>query len=187
VIRPLALALAGCNAVLGIKSTKPVPDAPPDSPSGCPSGYGDYDIGGGKLGHYRFVGEARTFSDAEVACVMDGGALANGLSTHLAVTAAVGQPIAELNALYEHRPAPTEYWIGLSDRPDGVTFQWITDEPVPVAMDQQPPWAGGEPARFRGNCVELVAYQAALFVIGCANLEPFICECDSYPEDLTHY
>jgi hypothetical protein len=80
----------------------------------------------------------------------------------------------------------SEFWIGLSDTKVEGAYQWVTTEQVqyPDATS----WAAGEPSTaIADDCVRVLASNTDLDSLPCTTLIPFVCECDGYAYDPTHY
>ena len=185
------LLLPGCDALFHIDEFQPLDaavDAPPDASSGCPASY--FQLGSG---FYRFEATGMGWVAAEAACAADG-AGSSTKHTHLLVGESV-----ELAAVFNYLlPTRTgKAWIGLNDGTslpascgagsDGF-YQWVTDEPLPVAPAMQPPWYPGDP-QFPcvQYCVQMLPDMPAIDDNSCGNPWVSICECDAFAEDHSHF
>jgi hypothetical protein len=99
----------------------------------------------------------------------------------------------EINVVYERALVSTTsgaFWVGLSNLATVTTdlhYQWVTDEPIPI-LDGLPPWASGQPyGTISRNCVEMARTAATLASVYCDDVDAFICECDGYAEDPSHF
>ena len=123
-------------------------------------------------------------------CALDLANSTGPVYTHLAVL----DDDSERVALLPYREQTAEYWIGLSDLVTTDSWLWVTSQPTiyPPASGT-PPWASGLPSGMAGaRCVALdgdpTANNGLLFNDFCPNVrEPYICECDGYPDDPTRY
>jgi hypothetical protein len=152
------LSLAGCDQVFGLDLSSEV---------SCPAAFDD-------LG-YLVDDVPHTWPDAESACRAQQGP-GGGVYTHLAV---VTDPV-EIGVI--RRRIAGETWVGLSwigltdDARTRDDWAWITDE------DTEPPaWELDQPNNSPPpqNCGQLTSTGFSDRL--CAELRPYVCECDRYP------
>jgi Lectin C-type domain len=81
-----------------------------------------------------------------------------------------------------------DVWVGYSDRISEGTFLATTSEPIGdyVAL-HSPAWAAGEPnAGVNEDCAEIIL-EGGLNDNNCALTRMYVCECDGYANDPSHY
>jgi hypothetical protein len=155
----------------------PAGDARTDAalPVGCPPQY----VPVGET-WYRFeVATSRPWPEAADVCANDQPLAGPGWYTHLAVISET----TEQTQLLAHVGSTPWVWIGYSDRNTENLFQWVTLED-PTAM---PMWLPGQPDNGSGdqNCVRLGA--AGLDDNFCTVSHPYVCECDAFMNQPSHY
>lgn len=199
-ISALFVASTGCDALFGLtrvagtddghvedassdadhRSTDAAIDAPVDAPRtpGCPANY----IQIGTLANrYRTATPIVDWPTAEQLCEADRGNFA--LYTHLVVFATDNER-SMVNALV----SGSVRWIGLSDRIVDQTYRWVsTENPVYPPLTA---WTSNGPDTTPGaDCGEMLG-NSDLQMTGCMP-QPvgltFICECDAFPVDKTHF
>ncbi len=150
----MALALTGCDVVLGLE------DREPERPGQCGDAFGGTP--------YALELAPRSWLDAEARCeALD--RPGDGWFSHLAVLSSRTE-IAEL-AL----PVGSEVWSGLVS-PDLGAFTWVTAEPADM------PWGEGKPSSdSEDRCGAIEESSLSLDDTSCSNMLPFVCECDRFP------
>ena len=67
-----------------------------------------------------------------------------------------------------------------------ATFQWVSAEPAGSPTTVM--WGSSEPnGATQSNCVKENSASGRLDDDTCSDLHPFICECDDFAEDATHF
>jgi hypothetical protein len=137
------------------------------------------------------------FVDAEAVCEHEQDGLATAAHTHLAVTPTQ----TELNVLYTymHSMIPSSQWlIGLNDgasRDPGCPassanskYQWVTNEDPAGVLVQSALWEPGNPGDPCGShCAMVDPSQPLLQDTSCDTAYSFMCECDGFAPDASHY
>ena len=78
------------------------------------------------------------------------------------------------------------FWIGLSDTSTENAYQWVTAEMVNYPYAGA--WGTGEPSTNPGDdCVRVLYSSNDLDSIPCGTSTEFVCECDDYKLEPTHY
>jgi hypothetical protein len=82
----------------------------------------------------------------------------------------------------------TGTWVGLTDLITEETFLWVTDEVTDgFPANGEPPWDTNSPENNTNtNCVIQVD-DGILRDVSCTTSRPYLCECDGYPVDTTHF
>jgi hypothetical protein len=150
-------------------------DAEPDRILGCPPSYGTYNTEATK---YRFVNSVADWQTAQAMCVADRGNYEK--FTHLAVFDDDLER-SHINAAMSGQV----FYIGLTDIRVDFALEWVsTENPLyppltafqNMMMDKTP---GADCGVMLGN--------SDLQMYGCGNLFKYICECDDFPADPSHY
>ena len=166
-----------CAAIVGDAGVEaPRPDA--FDPIVCPT---TYTISlPSTTSRYRLVSGGLDWTAAATACAADQ-ASPRG-STHLVVFAARQEQI-DLEAIVD------DVWAGYSDRVTEGVFLAVTDEPIGgYVADGSPAWAPGEPNHQSAaeDCAEIIL-EGGLNDNDCSITRAFVCECDAYVNDPSHY
>jgi hypothetical protein len=131
--------------------------APPPPDSGVPCTGGDAQTE--HDGHcYFYVATPFEWSAARLFCQTQG--------AHLVTYASQD----ENNAVRGRLPITSDLWIGLDDRDDEGTFEWVTGEPLVFVN-----FESGQPSG-NGDCVEQDGMTGQWNDTECNENQPFICE-----------
>jgi hypothetical protein len=181
--------LAGCDQLFGLPHLASTTtdagmqshggDAKPDTPAPtCPLTY-DLSLTD-SVSRYRVGTALATWDAAEVACEVDSAG-----NTHLAVLDDDNERLALVSALVA-RGMPGSMWIGLTDRIDEGTYQWVTTQEVAAPPLTTPPWGAGQPdgQADAQDCVRIqgsTGTSPTMFDDSeCASSFNYVCECDGY-------
>lgn len=167
-------ALAGCDHVLGLTRVAVMADADlVDAAVTCPP---SYTLDTNAHSAYRVIatGDGH-FDHAANACKSDQTSDITGY-THLVVIDSAEEH-TELAALAAGKPA----WVGMHNRTTPPTYQWITNEPVPV--DGYWDVAAGEPDNISTEHCAIMKANGLLDTNLCdpGGTPGFVCECDQFP------
>lgn len=190
-----ALPLVGCSSVFGLESPIARHDAALDSPRSdaaadaapdarmldgavdaptlvCPSSYASIN---GSVSRYRKGTNNTSWTNAQANCLVEG--------THLAVIGDETERLAVASIL------GVGSWIGRSDKITEGTYLWVTDENTGAypALGTNA-WALNEPSAAvpSEDCINENP-TGKLFDDDCGTAREFVCECDGYATNSSHY
>jgi len=133
----------------------------------------------GQSSRYRVVDTANSWKNAEADCADD------SMTSHLLVVSSA----AELAAVAVH--VDRDRYVGHSDKLADGAWRRVTDEPdtyPALAALSEPPWGAGEPNEgTSGDVAALAAADQLLHDRDGSEVQAYICECDAYAEDGTHF
>jgi hypothetical protein len=183
----MLLPLVGCDQLWKLEHVdeKQVDATLPDSPLDCPTTYTFQSRV--SQSRYRFVPSNAAWVDAQAMCVDE----AEG-RTHLVVLTDESERLDLLDLLAQDGIV-NNAWIGLSDRRIEGFFLWVTDEPVGMPPATMPPWGEFQPDDSGGNqdCARIEGPTHAdpgyFDDSSCAQLYPFVCECDGVAPEPMNY
>jgi hypothetical protein len=184
----LVLLVTGCDQLFGLPHVASTAvDAGMQPHSGdtgvdvpAPTCSLEYDLAlDGSVSRYRVATALATWDAAEVACEVD----STG-NTHLAVLDDDNERLALTSALVG-RGMTGSMWIGLTDRINEGSYQWVTPQEVAYPPMTSPPWGAGQPDGAEAqNCVRIQGSTGLsptmLDDSECASSFSYVCECDGY-------
>jgi hypothetical protein len=119
-----------------------------------------------------------SWPDAEADCADD------GPTTHLVVISSE----AEVTTLAPY--VDRDRYVGHTDQITDGTWLGVTDEQplASIGALAQPPWGAGEPNEgSSGNVAALAMVDALLHDRNGSELQAYICECDAFAENRSHF
>ncbi len=147
--------------------------------SGCPQGFANpYENS-----QYRYIATPSTWSEALAFChVLDDPTSTKRV--HLAVLTSDFERSTHISVVVVG--SASAFWIGLSDTAVEGTYQWVTAESV--SYPELTSWGTLEPSTGPDDdCVRVEFSTNNLDSMPCATPSAFVCECDDYASQPSHY